>query len=116
MVDFDFGDGLKAAVRDAAFSGLDGLPRFQRLRLREVCRCDFGGEYDVEDCGTEGLDDGQLETLRLLAERAPAGAQIVVRRHTCECSLCGGQKARNSAMVRLTWEGQPLSREYDLGA
>jgi len=115
MFDLDPEDGLKTAVRDAAFSGLDELPRFQRIRLREVCRCRFGGEYDSGDCGLEGLDEGQLDMLRILRERAPAGAEVIVRWHSCECGLCRQSVTRRSAMVRLTWEGHPLSREYALG-
>lgn len=129
-------DELCHLAREAAFLPFDGLPRFQRLMVRDVPH-----EYDRHP-GTTGLvtfatesltsmTHDEYEAFRVLCAAADAAVArwafygehgrhfnvpvLDPRAHVARCEDCGKSKQRNSVLVTVRWEGRELTREYGLG-
>lgn len=122
------------AIRDRVFAPLAGESLYERIRASELNSLpddrddDYGqtpyghgkGEMECESTVADEATPEQWSRVKAIRAKAPAGADVELRRHQCDCttSSCdwgkrGHSVVRHGVLVRVTvTPGLDLHREY----
>lgn len=111
-------------VREWLFAPLVDFPRYERLDdgdARHADDCYTGAPLAYKTADADELTAAEYERLKALREAAkrlaePAEVQAREHRVMCRHQACPAETMRRSVLVKVDWNGYPLSREYALTA
>lgn len=123
LSDFEFRELIRQNVFGPAMVEADGhpIPRFETLWPRDVQHergCTARHEDEIRFDSEDYRAPLSLEQQRIVlgvqdrARSLPYPHEVLIRRHVAWCSLCPGRTQRLGLLVRMTYAGRIISREY----
>ena len=101
-------------LREKTGGGLDGFPRYNKLKTSDVCTCEYDYcdiDYNVD--AKESATEEEFEQLQEIKKLMP-DATVELREHTGESEDCKNTVRSTGFMVRMTVGEFEFSREYGL--